>query len=122
MGSTKSKPQRSAALDQDYVAALATAHRFLRAWETHDQETAVLLLSDAARKRVSEEQFMTFFEETAPAAYEITRGRKIRGGLYAFPIALFPPGGPPRHGIHPRYSELMILNTGKNGWAIDKLP
>jgi hypothetical protein len=119
--SLKSKP-RGTAIDQNYVAALATAHRFLQAWENHDQETAVLLLSDAARKHVSDEQFTTFIETEAPAAYEITRGRKIRAGLYAFPVALFPPSNQPRHAIHPRYSELMILNTGKDGWAIDKLP
>ena len=118
----KSKSQRTTSVDQNYVAALATAHHFLQAWETHDQETAVLLLSDAARKHVSDEQLTNFLDEEAPAAYEIAHGRKIRAGLYAFPIALFPQSSEPRRAIHPRYANLIILNTGKNGWAIDKLP
>ena len=33
-------------LDADYIAALATADRFFHAWQNHDQETGLLLLSD----------------------------------------------------------------------------
>ena len=119
--SVKSKP-RSTAIDQNYVAALATAHRFLQAWENHDQETAVLLLSDAARKHVSDEQFTNYIEAEAPAAYEIARGRKLRTGRYAFPVALFPQFSRTRRTSRPRYSNLILLDTGKDGWAIDKLP
>jgi hypothetical protein len=118
----KVKPHTSPVVDQNYIAALATAHRFLYAWQNHDQETALLLLSDAAKNRVSEDQLSTLLEDCAPTTYEITRGKKVNSGRYAFPIALFQPSAGQHRWTHPHYSQLIILNTGKDRWAIDKLP
>jgi hypothetical protein len=120
-GQAKTKSRTSPVVDQNYIAALATANRFLYAWQNHDQETALLLLTDAAKNRISEDQLSALLEGSAPVTYEITRGKKLNPGRYAFPIALFQPTGQHRW-MHPHYSQLIILNTGKDGWAIDKLP
>jgi len=43
-------PRSRAFVDNDYVSALAAANRFLQAWQSHDQETAILLLTNAAKQ------------------------------------------------------------------------
>ena len=118
---SKSRSHAPSVIDQNYVSALATAHRFLHAWQAHDQETALLLLTDAVKQHISEDQLGDLFEGSAPATYEITRGKKITDGRYAFPVTLFQ-NSAGRRGPHPRYSQLIVLNTGKDDWAIDKLP
>src|SRR5512143_2802276 len=60
----KSKPKAktaSATVDPDYVSALATANRFLHAWQVQDHETGVLMLTDAAKQHLSEERLDAFF-------------------------------------------------------------
>lgn len=110
-------------VDQNYVTALATAHRFLHAWQSHDEETAVLLLTDTAKKHASDDQFATFLEAGAPATYEISRGKKLKNGRYAFPVALYRASSreSPRR-PRARYTSLLVCDTGKDGWAVDKLP
>jgi hypothetical protein len=50
---TRAAPARSA-VDQEYIAALATANRFLQAWQSQDQETGILLLSDKVKGQTAE--------------------------------------------------------------------
>lgn len=119
----KVKPKAaSSALDPDYVSALATANHFLHAWQIQDHETGVLLLTDAAKQHTSEDHLDAFFSlgESSEESFEITRGKKLGDGRYRFPIALWQtvPGKKPR----PRFSEIVVVRTGKDEWAIDKLP
>ncbi len=55
------KTKLSTAAERDYVVALATANRFLQAWQTHDQETGLLLLSDSAKLHTSPDVLEAFF-------------------------------------------------------------
>jgi hypothetical protein len=106
-------------LDGDYISALSTANRFLQAWQNHDQETGLLLLSDGAKLQTSADNLEAFF--SAPqSAYEITRGRKLKGTRYCFSIVLFDSAasGRPR----PHYAELVVSRTGREDWTIDNLP
>ena len=48
------------------------------------------MLTDAAKQHSSEERMEAFFSSGADAAYEIARGKKVKGGRYAFPVTLFP--------------------------------
>lgn len=110
----------SVASDPDYISALAAANRFLRAWQDQDHETGLLMLTDGAKQNISEERFQTFFSPGQAAAYEIARGKKLEAGRYAFPITLFRSGSQPSR--QPRHFRIILIRTGKEDWAVDKLP
>src|SRR5262252_2135534 len=80
---------RSWTPDSSYGSALKSANRFLHAWQTQDQETGILMLTDRAREQASSDQLQEFFSPGGDAAYEIQRGRRVKSGEYAFPVVLF---------------------------------
>jgi hypothetical protein len=110
--------------DPNYVFALAAANRFLRAWQTQDHETGLIMLTDAAKHHSSEDRLHTFFssESAAQPAFEINRGKKLKAGRYSFPVVLFDVASAPRKSHYPRRSQIVVVKTGKDDWAIDKLP
>jgi hypothetical protein len=120
-GKTRPSPSISTRSDPAYISALAAANRFLQAWQNQDHETGLLMLTDAAKQLSSEEGLELFFSSGSDSAYEIARGRKLKAGRYAFPITLFAfhSGNPPDH---PQKSEIVVVQSGRNEWAIDKLP
>jgi hypothetical protein len=113
------KSARHVTADSGYSSALATANRFLHAWQTQDHETGIMMLSDAARQRVSPDQLQEFFSPTASAAFEIEHGRRLNAGEYAFPVVLFGVTG-----AHDRahICRIVVTHAGKDDWAVDKLP
>jgi hypothetical protein len=120
----RSKPA-GAATDRDYPSALAAANRFLQAWQMRDHETGVLMLTDAAKRHLSETLLDNFFSPEIPShrAYEVVRGKKLSGGRYVFPVALFEfLSGKTRAGMAPRYSQIVVVKDGQAEWAIDNLP
>jgi hypothetical protein len=119
--SSKARPRSASATDADYVAALAQANHFLQAWQTQDHEAGLLMVSDELKKHVSEEQIAAFFSGglNTRQAYLISAGKKLKPGRYSFPVALLES----RTGnVHRRFSEIVVLRTGKDDWAIDRLP
>jgi hypothetical protein len=121
--SAKAKPSASTAADSDYVSALAAANRFLYAWQTQDHETGLLMLTDAAKHQTSEDRLQEFFSPGPGTqhAFEISQGKKLKAGRYTFPVALFGIREDQR-GIRPRFSQIIVIRTGKDDWAVDKLP
>jgi hypothetical protein len=119
----KTKASASPGTDRDYISALAAANRFLHAWQTQDHETGLLMLSDTAKHLTSEDRLNAFFSPglAAQQAFEIGRGKKLKAGRYAFPVALFEIRGD-RKWTHPRFSQLIVIRTGNEDWAVDKLP
>lgn len=117
-GARKHTPAPAAPLDPDYVFALATANRFLHAWQTDDLETGMVLLSDRVRHSQGPEKFEQFFSAGADRAYEIARGQGRRG-RYRFAVVLVTTSG--TH-VRRRFSEIVLVSTGKNEWLVDKLP
>lgn len=118
----KGKPRRATVSPPDaaQVAALATANHFLRAWQTGDLETGLLLLTDAARQDSSEDNLRSYFSTSLLRAFEVHRGKLLRAGRYSFPVVLLETSAPRR--ARRRYSDIIVINTGDNDWAIDKLP
>jgi hypothetical protein len=110
----------SAALDRNYAAALAAANRFLAAWQAQDRENGLVMLTEAAKQHVSEDRLEQFFSPGADAAYEISRGRKMDGGRYVFPVTLF--GARAGHRAQPRVSQMIVVESSQNDWAVDRLP
>ena len=116
-GKSKTAPP----VDPDYVYALATANHFLHAWQTQDQETAILLLSDRLKQRTSESLLDALLSSNVskPQSFEIGRGKKLAPGRYQFPIALFQAKA---KWTHPQTAALVVVKNGYNDWAIDRLP
>lgn len=106
--------------DSTYVSALATANRLLEAWENGDGENGMALLTTRAKELATTDGVEKFFSNSSPSGYEITRGKLIKSGHYEFPVALMETG--PNHRTRRRFSSLVIVNTGHNDWAVDKLP
>jgi len=112
----------SPVVNREYVDALAAANRFLHAWQTQDQEAGVLMLTDAAKRSSSENGLEKFFSKPSNVveAYEIGRAKQLGAGRYIFPVTLF--AIVKGRKLHPRYSRVIVVRTGKDDWAIDKLP
>jgi hypothetical protein len=115
---TRTAPARASA-DADYIRALAAADRFLQAWQGEDVETGTVLLSSHAKDKIKRDELERLFTNSAPGAYEIEHGKFLRRGCYEFPIVLL--SGSPKK-THRRLSSIVMLNTGHNDWAVDKLP
>jgi|SRR5271157_4981179 len=109
------------ALDASYVAALAAADHFLQAWQSGDAESGTVLLSSHARDTATTDGVEKFFSNPVPAAYEIGRGKLLKRGRYEFPVVLVT-GAAKDVRARRRFSSIIVVNTGDNEWAVDKLP
>ena len=78
-----------------------------------------MMLSDAARQRVSADQLQDFFSPTTSAAFEIEHGKRLNPGEYAFPVVLLGLAG-----SHDRahICRIVVIRAGKDDWAVEKLP
>lgn len=103
----------------DYLSALSAADHFLQAWQSEDAENGTSLLTTHAKTTASTEIVERFFSSAAPSAFEIERGKMLRRGHYEFPIVLMTED---HNRVHRQFSSIVVLNTGGNDWAIDKLP
>ena len=104
--------------DPGYVLALAAADRFLHAWQIGDIENGMVQLSDRVRRSENADKVEQFFSDAKDRAFEITRGNG-QPGRYHFPVVLVWIQG---SRITRRVSELILVETGKNDWVVDKLP
>ncbi len=122
LASPRAKP-KPVPRDIDYLSALNAANRFLQAWQSQDHETGLMMISDSAKLRISEDRLQEFFSPEPGAAYEIGHGKKLRAGRYAFPVTLLeviPTREAQR--IHQRLSQVVVVKSGKRDWDIDQLP
>ena len=116
-GGPQHSAKQTALNDPGYVFALGTANRFLHAWQTGDLENGMVLLDDHVRRSQNSESLEQFFSSPSDRAYEIGRGQG-HPGRYRFPVVLVTKTG----GLHRAFSEIIVVNTGKNDWVVDKLP
>jgi hypothetical protein len=93
----------------------------LQAWQSGDVENGMVLLSTHAKDSATTDVVEKFFSNPEPSAYEINRGKLVRAGRYEFPIVLVTGSA---KNAHPRrrFSSIIVVNTGNNDWAVDKLP
>jgi hypothetical protein len=111
-------PKEASPSDPGYLFALATANRFLHAWQAGDLANGMVLLSDGLRHSENADKLEQFFAAETERAFEIRTGRGHHG-RYSFPVVLLAPRG--AH-MARRSSEMIVVNTGKNDWVVDKLP
>ena len=117
-GRHRSPAKTAAVADSGYVLALNAADRFLHAWETGDLETGMVLLSDHVRRTQNAETIEEFFSAEQERGFEIMRGTG-RKGRYRFPVVLVTREGTTVRRVS---SKIILVNTGKNDWAVDRLP
>ncbi|HUM04118.1 MAG TPA: hypothetical protein VLT90_01575 [Terriglobales bacterium] len=116
--SHKQHGRKKAPPDPGYASALAAANRFLHAWATGDLETGMVLLSNRVRHAQNPDVFETLFSVESGRGFEIARGAGSRG-RYRFPVVLVTTRGSQ---ICRKASDIILIDTGKNDWAVDKLP
>jgi hypothetical protein len=104
--------------DPGYVTALAAANHFLHAWQTADLESGTVLLSDGIRHSHNADTLEQFFSSGKSRGFEIARGRG-HSGRYDFPVVLVTATG---SRVTRRTSEIVLVESGKNDWVVDKLP
>jgi hypothetical protein len=112
---------KTPALDAGYVPALAVADHFLQAWQAGDAENGLVLLSSHAKEASTTDAVEKFFSNPVLAAYEIGRGKLLKHGRYEFPVVLVS-GAVKDIRARRRFSSIIVVNTGNNDWAVDKLP
>jgi hypothetical protein len=105
----------------DYASALLAADHFLQAWQSGDTENGMALLTSRAKKSASADEMERFFSGSAPSAYEIGRGKLVKAGRYEFPVVLVS-SVPKNSHSRRRFSTIIVLHSGGNDWAVDKLP
>jgi len=108
-------------LDTNYIAALSTANRFLTAWQSSDQEAALLLLTYRAKHKSSEGSIDALLHGPASRAFEIVHGRPLNRTRYQFPVVLLENTGESKQ-PHRKFTSIVVANTGKDDWAVDTLP
>lgn len=119
--SATARTQRIAPLDPNYLFALATANRYLQAWQSGDVEIGTALLTSHAKEKVTTDTLEGIFSTPGPLAYEISRGKILRHGRYEFPVVLVGPAVASNR-TRRRSSNIVVLNIGNNDWVVDKLP
>jgi hypothetical protein len=121
LSAAEAKTRPVPALDSSYVSALAAADRFLQAWQSGDVENGMVLLSNHARESATTDVVDTFFSNAGTSAYEITRGKLLKRDRYEFPVVLVGSSSTSNRARR-RFTSIVIVNTGNNDWAVDKLP
>ena len=104
--------------DPGYVFALGAANHFLHAWQSADLENGTVLLSDGIRRAQNADKLEQFFSSGKDRGFEIARGHG-HAGRYSFPVVLVTSRGSKNTR---RSSEIILIETGKNDWVVDKLP
>jgi hypothetical protein len=117
-GSHKRPVKKDAPSDSDYVLALAAANHFLYACQIGDIEHGMVQLSDGVRQTLNAQTVEKFFSDAKGRAFEISRGRG-QPGRYSFPVVLVGAQGAL---TTRKNTELVLMETGKNDWVVDKLP
>jgi hypothetical protein len=112
---------RPSALEPGYIRALAAADRLLQAWQSGDVESGMALLTTHAKETATTDVVERFFSSTTPSGYEIGHGKLLKRGRYEFPVVLLT-GATNDRRARRRFSSIVIVDTGHNDWAVDKLP
>jgi hypothetical protein len=107
--------------DPGYIEALATADHFLQAWQSGDIGNGTALLTSHSKEKATTDVLESFFASSGISAYEIGRGKLIKRGRYEFPVVLVSANEKSSH-VRRRFSSIVVVDTGHNDWAVDKLP
>jgi hypothetical protein len=119
LAASRTTPPTATDLTADYASALQAADRFLQAWQSGDTETGIALLTSRAKQAATTDGIDSFFS-SSPYAYEIGHGKLVKRGRYEFPVVLL--GASKNNHSRRRSSRIIVLHSGGDDWAVDKLP
>jgi hypothetical protein len=117
----EAKGRPASGLDPGYVPALAAADHFLQAWHSGDLENGTALLSSHAKEVATTDVVERFFANPVSSGYEIGRGKLLKRGRYEFPVVMVTEAAKNARARR-HFSSIIVVNTGDNEWAVDKLP
>jgi hypothetical protein len=120
LAASRTAPSKATDLPADYASALQAADRFLQAWQSGDTENGLALLTSRAKEAATTDGIDSFFSSATPCAYEIGHGKLVKHGRYEFPVVLL--GSSKNNHSRRRFSSIIVLHSGGNDWAVDKLP
>ena len=121
LSASSARNRPAPATDSGYVLALAAADHFLQAWQAGDLENGMALLTGNAKNAANRDVVERFFSNPEPSGYEINRGKLVKRGRYEFPVVLVTV--PSRNvQVRRRFFSVVVVNTGNNDWAVDRLP
>lgn len=104
--------------EAEYLSALATADRFLGAWMNDEPDLAESMLGQP--RDTPERDIETLLIRACPCAFELQHGKRIRAGMYEFPVVLFgPPAGNSR--ISVKLSSIIVSRVDDQ-WTVEKVP
>jgi hypothetical protein len=104
-----------------YVEALAAADHFLQAWQSGDVGNGTALLTSHCKEKATTDVLENFFDGSRLSAYKVGRGKLIKRGRYEFPVVLISTNEKGSR-VRRRFSNVVVVDTGHNDWAVDKLP
>lgn len=113
------------AVESDYVLALAGANRFFDAWRNRDQEGGLAALSPRLLKTRTEDEWrMAVCGCSNPhhEAYEITNGRRLTDGRYAFDVRLYTHYHNFAYPLETVAMTVKVMRQDSEDWRIDELP
>jgi hypothetical protein len=109
------------AFNSSYLTALAAADHFLQAWQSGDVGNGTALLTSHSKEKATTDELENFFAGSRLSGYEVGRGKLIKRGRYEFPVVLVSANEKSSH-VRRRFSSVVVVDTGHNDWAVDKLP
>jgi hypothetical protein len=113
--------RRTPALDAGYASALAAADHLLQDWQSGDAENGMALLTSHAKETAGTEAVDKFFSNSSPVAYEIGHGKLLKRDRYEFPVLLLSHTSKSSR-LRQQFSSVIVVNSGSDDWAVDKLP
>lgn len=120
LAASRTTQPKSTDLPADYASALQAADRFLQAWQSGDTENGIALLTSRAKQAATTDGIDSLFSTSTPYAYEIGHGKLVKHGRYEFPVVLL--GASKNNHSRRRFSSIIVLHSGGDDWAVDKLP
>ena len=121
LSASSARNRPALAPDSGYVLALAAADHFLQAWQAGDLENGMALLTGNAKNAANRDVVERFFSNPDPSGYEINRGKLVKHGRYEFPVVLVTVSSRNAQ-VRRRFFSVVVVNTGNNDWAVDRLP
>ena len=120
-------PPTSVSVDTDYVLALSAANTFLSAWQRRDQDVGITMLSPRLLQSRSEADWrMSISGVSDPhhQAYEITSGRRLPDGRFAFAVWLHEhyTGFKDEPSKRREPDTIIVVKVGAEKWRVDKTP
>lgn len=122
-GSPASKPTTTRQ-DEDYIGALAAANELCEAWQRARYSSVIKdLFSKRMREAHSDDALYAAITGPHHAAYEISEGRLLNDGRYAFKLLLFlvyP--GQMGNRIEKLPEEIVMARDTSGRWKVDEFP